>query len=92
MAADGVLTQESEKEWHLSPQGVAWSDNGEELCVIAVEAGIQKVFNIPATLSSIRTSPEPITSESTTPADVRHLRMVFSTPMDMTLERSSVSL
>lgn len=92
MAIDEMPTQESEKHWHLSPYSVAWSDNGKELYVVAVEAGIRKLFKIPATLSSIRTAPEPITSDSTTPADVRHLRMVFSAPMDISSELSSVGL
>ena len=90
MAIDEMPTQQSEKDWHLSPYSVAWSDNGQDLYVVAVEAGIRRLFKIPATLSSIRTSPEPITSDCTTPADVRHLRMVFSAPMDISSERSSV--
>ena len=91
MAIDDMPTQQSEKDWHLSPYSVAWSDNGKELYVVAVEAGIRRLFKIPATLSSIKTAPEPITSDSTTPTDVRHLRMVFSAPMDISSERSSVS-
>lgn len=90
MAIDDMPTQQSEKDWHLSPYSVAWSDNGKDLYVVAVEAGIRRLFKIPATLSSIRKAPEPITSDSTTPADVRHLRMVFSAPMDISSERSSV--
>lgn len=90
MAIDDMPTQQSEKDWHLSPYSVAWSDNGEELYVVAVEAGIRRLFKIPAALSSIRTTPEPVTSDSTTPADVRHLRMVFSAPMDILSERSSL--
>ena len=90
MAIDEMPTQQSEKDWHLSPYSIAWSDNGQDLYVVAVEAGIRRLFKFPATLSSIRTSPEPITSDSTTPADVRHLRMVFSAPMDISSERSSV--
>lgn len=87
MAIDDMPTQQSEKDWHLSPYSVAWSDNGRELYVVAVEAGIRRLYKIPATLSSIKTAPEPITSDSTTPADVRHLRMVFSAPMDISSER-----
>lgn len=90
MAINDMPTQQSEKGWRLSPYSVAWSDDGKELYVVAVEAGIRRLFKIPATLSSIRTAPEPITSDSTTPADVRHLRMVFSAPMDISSERSSV--
>ena len=90
MAIDDMPTRESEKDWHLSPYSVAWSDNGKELYVVAVEAGIRRLFKIPAALSSIRTAPEPIKSDSATPADVRHLRMIFSAPMDMSSERSSM--
>lgn len=90
MAIDNMPTQQSEKDWHLSPYSVAWSDDGKELYVVAVETGIRRLFKIPANLSSIKTAPEPITSDITTPADVRHLRMVFSAPMDLTPERSSV--
>lgn len=90
MAIDDMPTQQSEKDWYLSPYSVAWSDNGEELYVVAVEAGIRRLFKIPAALSSIRTTPEPVTSDSTTPADVRHLRMVFSALMDISSERSSL--
>lgn len=82
MSIDNMPTQESEKDWHLSPYSVAWSENGQELYVVAVEAGIRKLYKIPATLSSIKQAPRPITSDSTTLADVRHLRMVFSAPMD----------
>lgn len=90
MAIDDMPTQQSEKDWYLSPYSVAWSDNGEELYVVAVEAGIRRLFKIPAALSSIRTTPEPVTSDSTTPADVRHLRMVFSALLDISSERSSL--
>lgn len=90
MAIDDMPTQQSEKDWHLSPYSVAWNNNGQELYVVAVEAGIRRLFKIPATLSSIRTTPEPIMSDSTTPADVRRLRMVFSAPMDISSERSSM--
>lgn len=86
MAIDNMPTQQSEKGWHLSPYNVAWSDNGEELYVVAVEGGIRRLFKIPANLCSIRTAPEAITSDGTTPADVRHLRMVFSAPMDISSE------
>ena len=90
MAINEMPTQESENKWHLSPYSVAWSENGRELYVVAVEEGIRRLYKIPATLSSIRRAPEPITSDSTTPADVRHLRMVFSAPMDTSaLQRSS---
>ena len=82
MAINEMPTQESENKWHLSPYSVAWSENGRELYVVAVEEGIRRLYKIPATLSSIRAAPEPITSDSTTAADVRHLRMVFSAPMD----------
>ena len=82
MAINEMPTQESENKWHLSPYSVAWSENGRELYVVAVEEGIRRLYKIPATLSSIRAAPEPITSDSTTLADVRHLRMVFSAPMD----------
>ncbi|MCJ1453750.1 hypothetical protein MMC28_004099 [Mycoblastus sanguinarius] len=82
MAIDTMHTRPSEKDWHLSPYSVAWSGDGKELYVVAVEARIRKLFKIPATLSSIKVAPEPITSASTTPADLRHLRMVFSAPMD----------
>jgi len=85
MAIDKAPTQESEKHWHLSRYTIAWSENGKELYVVAVEAGIRRLFKIPATLSSIRAAPEPITSASVVPADVRYLRMVFSAPMDPTL-------
>ncbi|KAL9062871.1 MAG: hypothetical protein Q9161_009719 [Pseudevernia consocians] len=90
VAIDDMPTQQSEKDWHLSPYGVAWSDNGKEVFVVAVDAGIRRSFKIPATLSSIKTAPEPMTSDSTTPADVRHLGTVFSAPMDISSERSSV--
>lgn len=89
MAIDDMPTQQSEKDWHLSPYSIAWSESGKELYVVAMEAGIRRLFKLPATLSSIRAAPEPITSDSTTPADVRHLRMVFSAPMDISSERSS---
>lgn len=89
MAIDDMPTQQSEKDWHLSPYSVAWNENGKELYVVALEAGIRRLFKLPAALSSIRAAPEPITSDSTTPADVRHLRMVFSAPMDISSERSS---
>lgn len=82
MSMDDMPTQQSEKDWHLSPYSVAWNDNCRELYVVAVDANIRKLFKIPATLSSIRTDPEPITNESTTSADLRQLRMVFSAPMD----------
>ncbi len=82
MSINDMPTQQSEEEWHLSPYSVAWSENGQELYVVAVEVGIRKLYKISAALSSIRQPPQPITSESTTPADIRHLRMVFSTPMD----------
>lgn len=82
MSIDNMPTQESEKDWHLSPYNVAWSENGQELYVVAVEAGIRKLYKIPATLSSIRQAPQPITSDSTTPSDIKHLRMIFSAPMD----------
>ena len=82
MSIDNMPTQQSEEAWHLSPYSVAWNDNGQELYVVAVEDGIRKLYKIPATLSSIKQAPQPITSDSTTPADIRHLRMVFSAPMD----------
>lgn len=90
MAIDDMPTQKSEKDWHLSPYSVAWNENGKELYVVAVEAGIRRLFKIPATLSLIKKAPEPITSDSTAPADVRHVRMVFSAPMDISLELSIV--
>lgn len=89
MAVDNMPTQQSEKDWHLSPYTVAWHENEKELYVVAVEAGIRRLIKTPAALPSIRAAPEPITSDSTTPADVRHLRMVFSAPMDISSERSS---
>ena len=82
LSIEDMRTQQSEKDWHLSPYSVTWSDNGKELYVVAVDQGIRRLFKIPAALASIRTEPEPITSESKTPADVRHLRMVFSAPME----------
>ena len=36
---------------------------------------------------SIRTAPEPITSDSTPPVEMRYLRMVFSAPMEISSER-----
>ena len=90
MAIDDMPTQKSEKEWHLSPYSVAWNENGQGLYVVAVEAGIWRVFKIPATLSLIKKAPKPITSDSITTEDVRHLRMVFSAPMDISLELSIV--
>ena len=86
MAIDNMVTQQSEKAWHLSPYNVAWSDNGEELYIVAVEGGIRRLFQIPANLCSIRTVLEAITSDGSTPADVRHLRMVFSAPMQISSE------
>lgn len=82
-ATDDMPTRECEQDWHLSPYSVAWSENGKELYVVAIDAGIRRLFKIPATLSTIRKAPEPITTNSTTPADVRHLRMIFSAPMDL---------
>ncbi|KAG8530239.1 uncharacterized protein KY384_004739 [Bacidia gigantensis] len=82
VTVDDMPTQQSEKSWHLSPFTFSWSDNGTELYVVAVDHGIRRLFKIPAALSSIKKEPEPITSESNTPADVRHLRMVFSAPME----------
>lgn len=82
MSIDNMPTQQSERDWHLSPYSVSWSENGQELYVVAVEVGIRKLYKIPATLSSIKQAPTPITSDNTTPADIRHLRMVFSAPMD----------
>ena len=89
-ASDDMPTQQSEKAWHLSPYSIAWSDNGKELYAVAVDVGIRRLFKLPANLSSIRAAPEPITSDSTTPADVRHLRMVFSAPMDISSEHFSM--
>ena len=88
MAINEMPTQESAKRWHLSPYSVAWSENGRELYVVAIEEGIRKLYKIPATLSSIRSNPEPITTDSTTPTDVQHLRMVFSVPLDISALRS----
>ena len=82
VSIEDIPTRQSEKEWHLSPFSVAWSDNGKELYVVAIDRGMRKLFKIPAALSSIKQEPEPITSESTMPADVRHLRMVFSAPLE----------
>ena len=84
MSIEDMPTQQSEKDWHLSPYSVAWSDeNGQELYVVAVEAGIRKLYKIPANLSSIKSAPKPITSDGNmTEGDIRHLRMVFSAPMD----------
>ena len=87
MAINEMPTQQSENSWYLSPYSVAWSENGKELYVVAVKDGIRRLFKIPATLSSIRAAPEPITSDSTTAADVRHLRMIFSAPMDIPSQR-----
>lgn len=83
-AMDEMPTSQSEKGWHLSPYSLAWSETGDELYVVAVEAGLRKLFKIPAALSSIKASPEPITNASKTPADVGHMRMVFSAPMPTT--------
>ena len=87
MAINEMPTQQSENSWHLSPYSVAWSENGKELYVVAVEAGIRRLFKISSTLSTICAPPEPITSDSTTPADIRHLRMVFSAPMNTSSQR-----
>ena len=88
LSLEDARTQQSEKDWHLSPYSLTWSDNGRELYVVAVDQGIRRLFKIPAALSSITSEPEPITSESKTPADVRFLRMIFSAPME-TSSRSS---
>ena len=90
MAVDGISTQQSEEYWHLSPYSVAWNEDGRELSVVTEEAGTRRLFKIPAKLSSISTAPEHIASDSTTPADVRHLSMVFSGPMDVSSGRSFV--
>ena len=82
LSIENARTTESDKGWHLSPYNISWSDDGKELYVVAVDQGIRRLFKIPAALSSIKSEPEPITGESKTPADVRHLRMVFSAPMD----------
>ena len=79
-----IPIKESEKEWHLSPYSVGWSDEGKELYVVAVDRGIRRLFKIPAALSSIKWQPQPITSTSKTPTDVRYMRMVFSAPMKAT--------
>ena len=84
MPSSNLPTKVSNKEWHLSPFSIAWADNGRELYAVAVDHGIRKLFKIPAALSTIENEPEPITSESKTPADIRHLRMVFSAPMETT--------
>ena len=81
MSIENMPTQQSEREWHLSPFSIAWSESGKELYAVAVDKGLRRLFKIPAALSSIKTVPEPITAESTVPADIRHLRMVFSAPM-----------
>lgn len=91
VAIDDMPTKQSEKSWHLSPYSVAWSEDGKELYVVAVEEGIRKLYKIPARLSAIKIAPEPITSDSKTPADLRHLRMVFSAPMDISSMRPSIS-
>ena len=82
MSMNDVPTQVSNREWHLSPFSIAWADNGKELYAVAIDHGIRKLFKIPAALSSITKEPEPITNESKSPADIRHLRMVFSAPME----------
>lgn len=82
LRADDIRTAQSEREWHLSPYSVAWSDSGKELYVVAIEQGHRKIFKIPAAVSSIRREPQPITSDSKTEEDVRHLRMVFSAPLE----------
>ncbi|KAL2047845.1 hypothetical protein ABVK25_011301 [Lepraria finkii] len=87
MAINEMPTQQSENSWHLSPYSVAWSENGKELYVVAIEDGIRRLFKIPVTLFSIRAAPEPITSDSTTAADLRHFRMIFSAPMDIPSQR-----
>ena len=35
------------------------------------------------------TAPKPITVDDTTPAEMKHLRMIFSAPMEISSERSS---
>ena len=82
MSMSDMPTQVSNKEWHLSPFSIAWADNGKELYAVAIDHGIRKLFKIPAALSSITKEPEPITNESKSAADIRHLRMVFSAPME----------
>jgi len=74
--------QQSEEGWHLSPYSVAWSENGRELYVVAVDRGVRRLFKIPAALAEIIEMPEAITGDSTTAGDVRFLRMVFSAPME----------
>ncbi len=74
--------QQSEEGWHLCPYSVAWSDNGRELYVVAVDRGVRRLFKIPAALAEVREMPEAITGDSTTAGDVRFLRMVFSAPME----------
>ena len=78
---ENARTMQSEKDWHLSPYSIAWSDDGEELYVVAVDRGERKLFKIPAAVSSIRNDPVPIDGDSKTHADVKHMRMVFSAPM-----------
>lgn len=77
-----VPTRQSRNGWHLSPQSIAWSEDGQELYMIAVEAGVSKLYKLPATLSSIKVTPEPLSDDSKSPEDVRHLRMVASAPMN----------
>jgi len=82
VADDNMPTRQSKNGWHLSPYSVTWSEDGKELYVIAVEDGIRKLYKLPATLSSIKAAPQPISGDNKMPADVRNLRMVYSAPMD----------
>jgi hypothetical protein len=82
LAIGDVPTRQSRNGWYLSPQSIAWSEDGQELYVIAVEAGVAKLYKLPATLSSIKVTPEPLSDDSKSPEDLRHLRMVASAPMN----------
>lgn len=94
VANDNMPTRQSRSGWHLSPYCVAWSEDGKELYVMAVEGGIGKLYKIPATLPSIEAAPEPISCDSKIPADIHNLRMFvsarteFTTPEFMTAKRT----
>jgi dipeptidyl aminopeptidase/acylaminoacyl peptidase len=58
-------TSDGEGGWDLRPEGITWSQNGEELYVTAEENGRGKLFKLPASPRHAKGLPKAIVSDGT---------------------------